>query len=209
MEVLGLDVGNGKVKLCHIRWGGSWGRSQIQWDSLPLPISNLRRQDFETGLPLQVLNFFETRGLSISALSQVLICCSHAFSYQPYTDSVAHLGDVLGRLFKQVPASLLRADGQSCPLNKLPALLADELPAYLLSNFYGSALLGSRLIRNGLSLDMGTTTLDLIPIRNGLIDPEGLADPAGYLRYRYAHGRIHWLGLTDTPLSLLADHVPV
>ncbi len=209
MQVLGLDVGNGKVKCCWINWQGSWENSQIVWDSLPLPNSQNRRQDFESGLPFQLLNFSEDQAISFKQIKQIVSCCSHSFSYQPYSESIKHLGLILQDFFSEHSPQLVRADGSLTPVNQLNSLSEHELYAYTFTNFYGSALLGSRLINNGLSLDLGTTTLDIIPIIKGQIDPAGLAKPADYLRYRYSHGRIHWLGLTIIPLSALASHVPV
>ncbi|HEY9838871.1 MAG TPA: hypothetical protein V6D23_00345 [Candidatus Obscuribacterales bacterium] len=211
MKVLGLDVGNGKLKCCLIDWHGSWEQSPIRWDSLPLPLTARRRQDFGAGLPIQIFNFLDAQGLEPAELAGVVACCSHSFSYQPYSESVSHLAEILA-LFGEVPTALVRADGALTPIEAISALPIPELYAYTFTNFYGSALLGSRLIRNGLSLDLGTTTLDIIPVVEGQIDPPGLADladPADYLRFRYSHGRIHWLGLNTTPLCMLATRVPL
>lgn len=210
-RVLGLDVGNGKVKGCLIEWRGDWAGSQVHWDSLPLPLSSMRRQDFGAGLPMQIFQFLDALDLVYPEIDSVVVCCSHSFSYQPYSESVRHLAEILA-LFGEVPVTLVRADGVAVPIGEIANLSDDQLYAYVFTNFYGSALLGSRLIRNGLSLDLGTTTLDIIPIIDGQIDPAGLAgaaDPADYLRFRYTQGRIHWLGLTTVPLCLLAERVPL
>lgn len=207
-RVLGLDVGNGKLKACLIDWQGDWAHSRIHWDSLPLPVSDSRPDDFEFGLPLAITRYLALAGTRLEALEQVVVCCSQSFSYHPFSESIRHLAGIL-RLFREVPVGLIRADGHLSPPEAIAALDAAGLYAYTFTNFYGSALLGSRLIRNGLSLDLGTTTLDVIPIVDGRIDPLGLAQPADYLRFRYTHGRIHWLGLTTVPLCMLATRVPL
>jgi len=207
MQVLGLDVGNGKVKCCWIQFEQQLAQSQIIWDSLPLPFSANRRQDFDLGLQTQILRFLDQHKLRHSELEQVVVCCSHSFSYPRYGESVAHLAEVLERFFAQQPVYLVRADGQLTAASEMAALPELARYAYVFTNFYGSALLGSRLIQNGLALDLGTTTLDIIPIQGGQIDPIGLARPADYLRYRYCQGRIHWLGLTVIPLPSLAERV--
>lgn len=209
MQVLGLDVGNGKVKCCWIDWQGDWVNSRIIWDSLPLPVSADRRHDFEFSLPFLLLDFCEAHEIVFKNIEQIVVCCSHSFSYQPYSESIRHLAVVLGNLFKAGNASLVRVDGVLTPMAEIADLSTPETYAYTFTNYYGSALLGSRLIKDGLSLDLGTTTLDVIPIQNGQIDPEGLTSPEHYLRYRYSQGRIHWLGLTIIPLASLASHVPV
>lgn len=207
-RVLGLDVGNGKVKACLIDWQGSWEASRIRWDSRPLPLSANRRRDFGDGVPIQVFNFLDDQGVEILELERVVACCSQSFSYQPYFESIRHLGEILA-MFGEIPTSLIRVDGELTPYQAIASLPEPELYAYTFTNFYGSALLGSRLIHAGLSLDLGTTTLDIIPIQAGQIDPAGLAVPADYLKFRYSHGRIHWLGITTTPLCMLASRVPL
>lgn len=209
MQVLGLDIGTGKVKCCWLDWRGDWHSSPLRWDSLPLPQTAQRERDYATGLPFQILNFLDKHQLALKRLDQVVVCCSHSFSYQPYSASITHLAQILAELFEAVPVSLIRADGLLSPLPELAALPERKLYAYLLTNYYGSALLGSRLIRRGLSLDLGTTTLDVIPIQDGRVDPQGLRQPADYLRFRYTQGRIHWLGLTTVPLCMLAERVPL
>ncbi len=211
-QVLGLDIGNAKVKLCWIAQAQPLEQATIRWDSLPLPNTNNRAQDFKQALPLQILKFLDHCDLGLSELDAVVICCSHSLSFTTFAESIYHLAGVLSGLFKHSPAYLLRADGALTPLSAIPDLSAAETTAYTFTNFYGSAFLGSRLIRNGLSLDLGTTTLDVIPIIDGQIDPAGLgtdAQATDYLRFRYRQSRIHWLGLTATSLTALAQRVPL
>lgn len=205
-KVLGLDVGNAKVKALFLAVD-SGNVQQCYWDSLPLPVSQDRATDFAVYLPLQLLQFLQAQGLEKEQLDQVVVCCSHSFAFDPYSDSILHLAEVLSGFFETVPVSLVRADGALTPLSELPVDTPHHLYGYVFSNFYGSAWLASKKIDNGLSLDMGTTTLDIIPIHNGRIDPKGLANPNDYLRFRYHQDRIHWLGMTVTPLEKLAQRI--
>lgn len=209
MQVLGLDIGNAKVKSCWIHYQEDLEHSQIAWDSQPLPSGSDRRLDFAMYLNLLIQKFLVSHDIQREGLSALVVCCSHSFSYPEFHESIRHLAELLARNDFSFPVYLLRADGELTSLEDLEALSDSELYAYTFTNFYGSAYLASKLIRNGLSLDLGTTTLDIIPIQAGKIDPEGLAKPADYLRYRYSHGRIHWLGLTTTHLTQLAERVPL
>lgn len=215
-QFLGLDIGNAKVKLCWIADPQDLAAATLRWDSLPLPMSANRAQDFKQALPLQILRFLDQHDLGLQEMEATVVCCSHSLSFAQFADSIYHLASVLQGLFRDRPVFLLRADGQLTPLTAIAELSPAETIGYTFTNFYGSAFLGSRLIRNGLSLDLGTTTLDVIPIIEGQIDPQGLvANSSGqnkaqdYLRFRYQQGRIHWLGLTATSLSALAQRVPV
>ncbi len=205
-HVLGLDVGNAKVKVLYLQV--SQGQAlRVHWDSLPLPMSAHRPNDFKLYLPLQILQFLKRHGIETHTLDQVVTCCSHSFGYDPYSESVKHLADILQGIFKVVPVSLVRCDGELTPVEEISALSESALYGYVFTNFYGSAWLGKSLIQKGLSLDMGTTTLDVIPIVNGAVDPEGLKNPENYLRFRYHQQRIHWLGMTITPLEAIAREV--
>lgn len=205
-KVLGLDVGNAKVKALVLAVDNG-SVQQCVWDSLPLPVSQDRAIDFAIYLPLQLLQFLQAQGLTKQDLDQVVVCCSHSFAFDPYSDSILHLAQVLSDFFETVPVALVRADGELTPLAELPVNDTDSLYGYVFSNFYGSAWLASQKMHNGLSLDMGTTTLDVIPIHRGRIDPTGLAKPNDYLRFRYHQDRIHWLGMTVTPLEKLAQRI--
>lgn len=210
MQVLGIDVGNAKVKFCWVNYPGNWDQADITWKSHPLPFSDDRQADFSDGLPLQTLIFALAHEIELADLSGVVICSSHSLSYPTFDQSVRHLAAIARATFPDtVPVWLVRADGQLTRAEAIPALADADLYTYTLTNFYGSACLGQRLIHNGLSIDIGTTTTDVIPIINGELDPVGLANPADYLRFRYQHHRINWLGLTITPLAMLTDHVPV
>lgn len=213
MQLLGLDIGNGKVKCCLLYADSVDLRSsRFCWESMPLPFSAQRQQDFALGLPLAILGFLDRQGQALRSLDGVVVCCSHSFSYPNYAVSITHLVQILAKLLSGVPTWLLRADGQLTALTAFDDLPTQALYGYVFTNFYGSAFLGSRLIETGISLDLGTTTLDIIPIVETQIDPAGLAppaDPANYLRYRYSHGRIHWLGLTVIPLPALLQRIPL
>lgn len=207
MQVLGLDLGNAKLKLCLIRFRGDLESSEIVWASQPLPLTSNRREDFESGIPLALMAFCLRNSLKLSDLDGVAVCSSHSYSYDHFHESVDHLVEILGKVFQQCPVFLVSALGTLTPREAISALAPAEKYRYVLTNFVGSATLAARQIQNGLSIDIGTTTLDVIPIVNGQIDPVGLADPDGYLRFRYSHNRIHWLGLTIVPLHSLCERV--
>lgn len=212
-RVLGLDLGNAKLKALYLDVRNEVAQ-RCCWDSMPIPVTQNRAMDFQLYLPLQLLAFFNAHGIEKSEIQQVVVCCSHSFGFDPYSESVRHLQQVLSAYFAEVPVALVSADGQLTPLADLSALSESALYAYVFTNFYGSAWLGSQCIDQGLSLDMGTTTLDIIPIHQGEIDPTGLQqNPQGgggaadYLRFRYHQNRIHWLGMTVTPLEKLCQRV--
>lgn len=207
MRILGIDVGNSKIKLCYVESEGVLADRSVWWHSLALPFSNDRLSDFEIGLPSRIRMIGHLRGLDLSALDAVVVCSSHAYSYSLLHESVSHLSAILTATFGTTPVYVVAVDGTLTPAAAIQELGPEALTAHVLTNFYGSALLGSRLIRDGISIDIGTTSTEVVPIVDGRIDPAGLATPSEYLRFRYQHHRLGWYGLTNTPLTMIAPEV--
>lgn len=209
MKVLGLDVGNAKLKLCLIDSPGDLAQARVVWDSLPIPYSENRSCDFEQGIPFNLALFSHLNELDLDSLDLIVVCSSQAYSFPVFHQGVTHLAHLLQELLTPVPVYFIRTDGVLTPTQDLLQSLPEDLYAYVLTNFFGSAYLGSKLIRNGLAIDIGTTTTDIIPIIEGQIDPVGLAHPQHYLKFRSERYRINWLGLTIIPLVSLAERVHI
>ncbi len=56
---------------------------------------------------------------------------------------------------------------------------------------------------NGLWIDTGSTTTDIIPITDGRVTPRGLTDPQ-----RLAHGELVYTGVRRTPVCAVVDRLP-
>jgi uncharacterized hydantoinase/oxoprolinase family protein len=211
MKSLGIDVGNGKTKLCLIESDGAIASAMIRWDSVPLPFTRDRRSDFAGGVPANTHRFLATHDLTPPDLDVLVVCCSHGYSFETFSASAEHLAGVLEELTTDgPPAFLVSVTGALHAPADVRSMAADARRALAITNFVGSAWLGARCIRGeGLSVDVGTTSTEVMPIVGGAWDPEGLQDPARYARFRFAEGRLGWLGLTATPVSLLAGSVPV
>jgi uncharacterized hydantoinase/oxoprolinase family protein len=209
MRVLGLDVGNAKLKACLIDFQGSLAASEIAWRSLPLPFSADRPADFRSGLPMNILLFCLAHETELAQLEAVVVCSSHSYSWTYFHESIDALVEILSTIFETAPVFLVAADEKLYPLEAVRALSPAQKYRFVLTNWVGSASLARRQIRNGLSIDIGTTTLDVIPIVEGRVDPAGTADPDANLRFRYQQQRIHWYGLTIVPLHMLADQVEI
>jgi uncharacterized hydantoinase/oxoprolinase family protein len=207
VRALGLDVGNSKIKLCYIESDGVLAERSVRWHSLALPFSPNRRGDFEAGVPDRVRVIGHLLGFDPGALDVVVVSSSHAYSYPFVHESVSHLAAILIATFGATPVFLVTVNGDLTAVHAVAGLAPEALSTHVLTNFYGSAWLGARLIRNGISIDVGTTSTEVVPVVDGTIDPVGLARPDDYLRFRYLHHRLGWYGLTNTPLGTIASEV--
>ena len=122
-----------------------------------MPFTADRRRDFETGVPIEVRRTTELLGFDPDELDAVVCCSSHAYSYPLLHESVSHLGSILFHTFGGSRAFVVAADGALTSAEETEKLDPDELSAHMLTNYFGSALLGSRLIGRGISIDIGTT----------------------------------------------------
>lgn len=71
------------------------------------------------------------------------------------------------------------------------------------TNFLATAAAVARRVPDALLIDLGSTTTDIIPIRNGVPAPHGLTDYA-----RLASGALIYTGLTRTALMAIATRAP-
>jgi probable H4MPT-linked C1 transfer pathway protein len=72
------------------------------------------------------------------------------------------------------------------------------------ANYLATSQLAARYWNQGLLLDIGSTTSDLIPCRNGTPCPQGKNDQT-----RLISGELIYSGVTRTPLMALAQRVPL
>ncbi|APH56581.1 Hydantoinase/oxoprolinase family protein [Granulibacter bethesdensis] len=72
------------------------------------------------------------------------------------------------------------------------------------ANWHASASLAARHVRDGLLIDMGSTTTDLILLRDGKIADIGYTD-AG----RLESGELVYTGMVRTPVMAIASHAPL
>lgn len=97
MQILGLNLGNAKLKLCLIRFQGDLESSEIVWASQPLPLTSDRRDDFESGIPLALMSFCLENSLKLSEIDGVAVCSSHSYSYDRFHESVDHFVEDSGQ----------------------------------------------------------------------------------------------------------------
>lgn len=205
---LGIDLGNGKVKFCSIKYSDN--TPVIKWNTYSLPFTENRREDFEIGLKKR-LNEFLTNEVSadIEDIDLSIFCSSNSFSFFTFSEGISYNAQLLSDIFSKDKIFMISDNGQLFHAKDVLCLTGFDLYKFPLTNFHGSAYLGSILVKNGLSIDIGTTTTDIIPIKNHEIDPDGFKDCIPYIQHRYCSKKISWYGLTITPLYRFISTVPV
>lgn len=72
------------------------------------------------------------------------------------------------------------------------------------ANWHAGARLAAAKIRDGLFVDVGSTTTDLVPFRAGAVAARGMADAA-----RLASGELVYRGVVRTPVMAVVQRVPL
>ncbi|HBN08388.1 MAG TPA: hypothetical protein DD435_06995 [Cyanobacteria bacterium UBA8530] len=134
-----------------------------------------------------------------------MVTTSHFPSYADFEEAHRHTVAILS---KELPQSrLLGLEGKEYALSEAAKISGKDCARFAGTKFFGSAFLASKILPDGLSLDTGTTSTDIIPLVGGKIDPESLVDPTAFHLRRMASGRLCWIGLTATPLDYIAREI--
>jgi (4-(4-[2-(gamma-L-glutamylamino)ethyl]phenoxymethyl)furan-2-yl)methanamine synthase len=87
----------------------------------------------------------------------------------------------------------------------LPATGArDHVSDIASANWHASAALAGRFVGEGLFVDIGSTTADVVPVHGGTVAARGYSDAE-----RLACGELVYTGMVRTPLMALASRAPV
>ena len=106
----------------------------------------------------------------------------------------AILGDALGqevRLYAGVRGFVAPGKAAGC---------ADAIAS---ANWHATAAVAARFVADGLMIDMGSTTTDIVPLAAGAVAARGSTDAD-----RLARGELVYTGLVRTPAMALADRAP-
>lgn len=205
MRTLGVDLGNSKVKFVSLKHQA--GKLEACWGSYPLPFTADRRSDFEAGLLATASTFAAEHGLE-RLPDQVVVSTSHFYSYPSFREALHHTADLVAALWEE-SALLIAADGKLWSPKDAMGLDGRQVLRFAATKFWGSAYLASKLIRHGLSVDVGTTSTDAIAIHDGQIEPTAAEDPDGFNLARLETQRLMWYGMTATPLDYAARQATV
>lgn len=204
-RTLGIDLGNAKVKYVLLEADGD--KPRARWASYPLPYSEAllpdRGLDFEAGLMATAGAFLGESGLTVRHLDRVVLVTSHFYSYPSFSQALHHTARMAQALFGD-RAFLVGADGALYDADQAIERAGCEVLRFAATKFWGSAYLASKLVKHGLSVDVGTTSTDVIAIRDGAIEPAAQADPDAYNLSRLETQRLMWYGMTATPLDYVA-----
>jgi probable H4MPT-linked C1 transfer pathway protein len=185
-SVIGWDLGGANLKLAHL----SRGRV-IQVAQIPCPV----RQDvskfgaaLEAALPL----------CPSAAMHAVTMTGELSDVFADRAEGVAYLVDMMRRV---TDGEVLFYGARSGFLDCIRAV--EQSTEVASANWHASAALLAQSVGDGLLIDVGTTTTDLIPIRDGEVAARCYADGD-----RLAGGELIYSGAVRTPVMAVARTAP-
>ena len=115
--------------------------------------------------------------------------------FRTKSEGVDRILDSVEAAFPEADRQAWGTDGQFHPFSNARSNV-NRISA---SNWSALALVAARLVPNGLLIDVGSTTTDIIPLRQGKPVPTGLTDTD-----RLRSGELIYAGVKRTPLCALA-----
>jgi (4-(4-[2-(gamma-L-glutamylamino)ethyl]phenoxymethyl)furan-2-yl)methanamine synthase len=186
--VAGFDIGGAHLKAARVEHGRVVGAVTV-----PTPLWQ--------GLDTLVTALVETAPLHVDADLKVFTMTGELSDIFASRDAgVAALLEMIERQFPS-GAKLVYAGRSGFVAFADAGRLAIDVAS---ANWHATAALVARLTDDGLFVDMGSTTTDLIAIRDGRVGNAGYTDAE-----RLLTGELVYTGFTRTFLFVLASHAPV
>ena len=186
MYVIGLDIGGANLKAADSD-GAARSMSFELWKTPELLQSALQ----------ELLTSFQRPDLVAVTMTGELADC-----FSTKADGVDHILTAVEQAVPGVPVLVWQTGAEF-----LPTEIAREFPLLAAAaNWHALATWLGRMIpdQHGLLIDIGSTTTDLIPLKNGLPVSEGLTDVE-----RLLSGELVYTGGRRTPLAMLEKRVPL
>ena len=186
-RVIGWDLGGANVKLASIEDGRVASVTQI-----PCPIIPERRKfdaAVEAVLPL----------IALPASHAVTMTGELSDVFGDRAEGVAYLVDLMVRTVGAQPLSIYAGEAGFLASGDAKRRTLDVASA----NWRATASLVARRHADGLLVDAGTTTTDLIPIKAGKISARGATDAE-----RLTEGELLYTGVVRTPVMAVAHSAP-
>jgi len=194
ISVSGFDVGGANVKAVRLKRSG---RTE-DWRSASMPCEVWR----DPGRLCEVLASLESQlDLAATEALGLTMTAELADSFRTKREGVAFVCQAVGRAFPGQRILLLDLAGQGW--SPLAAAAARPLD-FAANNWMASARYLALSHPDGVLVDVGSTTTDIIPIRGGRVEAGGLTDTDRLIR-----GELVYTGILRTNPNTVAKTIPI
>ena len=187
MTVMGWDLGGANLKRAHVEEGRVV-------DVVQIPCPTLQdRAKFDAALEASLPH------LPADAVHAITMTGELSDVFADRAEGVAYL---VAMMLRALPGQTLRLYG-----GRSGFLAAEDAATHAgdiaSANWHATATLAASRVRDGLLLDIGTTTTDLIPVRDGIVAARGYSDGE-----RLADHELIYTGVVRTPVMAIAREAP-
>jgi probable H4MPT-linked C1 transfer pathway protein len=191
----GWDIGGAHLKTARVIRRG--GRAALVWRQQPFEIW---REPARLASTLRRLMEPGDHGARAGGAHAVTLTAELSDVFPGRAAGVRAVLAAVGEALGETPFRVLDTTG-----SLLPAATARRAPLRVASaNWIAPALIAARRVRQGLLVDVGSTTTDIVPFAGGLPRPDGRDD-----RRRLTTGELVYTGVLRTPPAALAATVPL
>lgn len=196
--VLGWDIGGVNTKAARLERGGPA-------NGLALPDIRTVLRPYEiqrdpAALPSILRALAGELGYRAGWPHAVTMTAELSQAFRTKREGVTRVLEALAGAFPGDPLRVYTVDGRFLT----PAAAAAEPLAVAASNWAATATLVGRFVPDGILVDIGTTSTDIIPLRDGRVAARGQTDPA-----RLQSRELVYTGAVRTPAEALLTEVPL
>lgn len=195
VNVLGLDIGGANTKATFLKTErGKLTEQKTVLEYFPVwkkkkQLAKLLKQIKETVVNSTVLD-----GVGVTITAEL------SDAYLTKKEGIHHVLDCVSQVFGDVPVFVLDVEANLLPVQQA---LKDPLKVSS-ANWAATGWVVSQLIKNGIVVDVGSTTTSIIPIINGKIAAQGKTDLE-----KLQNGELVYSGSLRTNIAAIVKAVPV
>ncbi len=193
VKVLGLDVGGANIKAAYIKT-----ENKILKDVKVLteyfPIWKRGKENLEKPLK-QIKNSFSNIDLLTLTMTAEL-----SDAYFSKREGVLHILNVIKNVFSNIEAKVLNVKGELLTIEEAKNKPLEVAAA----NWFATGWLVSKLSKNCIVIDVGSTTTSIIPVLNGNVAAKGKNDLEKLIL-----GELVYTGVLRTNVATIVSKVPV
>jgi len=192
MRILGLDIGGASIKAALVENGAA--KQKIVW-SKAIPLELYRDRD---RLAPALASIGKESGAQAVALTMTGELCD---CFADRDDGVRWILRQVNGVFREEPVRLINSDGEMISPSKAQLLPGAVASANWAATVHWAAQNG---LRDGMVVDIGSTTTDILAIKNGKPRVRGRIDLT-----RAMEGELVYTGLLRTHASIAAPRITV
>ena len=136
-------------------------------------------------------------------ISHIGVITSYPVSCGDQREGMEKIVNLFQKVVPEKPVFFIDFESRMYPLQEV---MSADPARFAMSNFFGSAYLGSKIRSNTVVMDTGSTSTDILLIRDNR--PVAIGQDTNSIG-RQLTGEMTWTGVLFTPVSSLTEYVPL